>query len=105
MIRCLCCNKVMKNPDEYERSVCWHKKCIRKFFDTDKMPELDLSDGELERLADQTVNRGLTVPGVQKKLSLHLECPDLMPRLTIVDYPTGFILKPRSEEFPCLHQA
>lgn len=38
------------------------------------------------------------MPGVQKKLSLHLST-DLNARLTIVDYPTGYILKPQTEEF------
>ena len=49
-------------------------------------------------MATETVNEGLTVPGVQKKLSLHLST-DLNARLTIVDYPTGYILKPQTEEF------
>ena len=43
-------------------------------------------------------NEGFTVPGVQKKLSLHLSS-DTNARLTIVDYPTGFILKPQTEEY------
>lgn len=43
-------------------------------------------------------NEGFTVPGVQKKLSLHLT-NDTNARLTIVDYPTGFILKPQTEEY------
>lgn len=55
-------------------------------------------EGQLERLANETVNEGLTVPGVQKKLSLHLSS-DTNARLTIVDYPTGYILKPQTEEF------
>ena len=33
-----------------------------------------------------------------KKLSLHLSS-DTNARLTIVDYPTGYILKPQTEEF------
>ena len=59
---------------------------------TEEMPFLDITKEQLERLANETVNEGLTVPGVQKKLSLHLSS-DTNARLTIVDYPTGYILK------------
>lgn len=62
------------------------------------MPVLDITKDQLESLANEAVNEGLTVPGVQKKLSLHLSS-DLNARLTIVDYPTGYILKPQTEEF------
>ena len=65
---------------------------------TEEMPFLDITKEQLERLANETVNEGLTVPGVQKKLSLHLSS-DTNARLTIVDYPTGYILKPQTEEF------
>ena len=63
------------------------------------MPGLDISKEQLEQLANDTVNMGLTVPGVQKKLSLHLST-DVNSRLTIVNYPTGYILKPQTEEYP-----
>lgn len=68
------------------------------FFGTKKMPMIDITDEQLEELANDTVNKGLTVPGVQKKLSLHLSL-DIDTRLTIVDYPTGYILKPQTEEY------
>ena len=45
------------------------------------------------------------MPGVQKKLSLHLDTTDKNLRLTIVDYPAGFILKPQSEDFQNLPEA
>lgn len=65
------------------------------------MPALDISDMQLMELANTAVNKGLTVPGVQKKLSLHLT-GDSDARLTIVDYPTGYILKPQTEEYVML---
>ena len=58
----------------------------------------DITKEQLEKLANETVNEGIIIPGVQKKLSLHLSC-DMNTRLTIVDYPTGYILKPQTEEF------
>ena len=98
-MKCLCCGKVIaKNASELEKKWQWHKKCIKKFFHTEEMPVLDITKDQLEVLANKTVNEGLTVPGVQKKLSLHLSS-DLNARLTIVDYPTGYILKPQTEEF------
>ena len=102
MLRCLCCNKEITNPTSYESEVRWHGKCIRSFFGTDTVPELDSSEKELERIANSAVNKGLTVPGVQKKLSLHLSGDDRSAKLTIVDYPTGYILKPQSEEYESL---
>lgn len=98
-MKCLCCGKVItQNASESEKKWQWHKKCIKKFFHTEEMPVLDITKEQLEVLANKTVNKGLTVPGVQKKLSLHLSS-DLNARLTIVDYPTGYILKPQTEEF------
>jgi len=79
-----------------EKENCWHLKCIKSFFGTSTMPALDISEEQLLELANTAVNQGLTVPGVQKKLSLHL-IPDANARLTIVDYPTGYILKPQTE--------
>lgn len=72
------------------------RSVIKKFFHTDELPVLDITKEQLEILADETVNEGLTVPGVQKKLSLHLST-DMQSRLTIVDYPTGIILSHRQK--------
>ncbi len=104
-MKCLCCNKEIVSPDEYEKQVSWHSKCIKKFFGTEKIPELDCSEEEIEKLANSTVSKGLTVPGVQKKLSLHLETVDHVDRLTLVDYPTGYIMKPQSSDFQALPEA
>lgn len=98
-MKCLCCGKRIANSaSDVEKKWCWHKKCVRNFFQIEEMPVLDITKEQLEKLANETVNEGLTVPGVQKKLSLHLSS-DLNARLTIVDYPTGYILKPQTEEF------
>ena len=87
-MKCLCCGKVIKDTAaDKEKKNRWHSQCIKKFFGTTQMPALDLSEEKLEELASMTVNKGLTVPGVQKKLSLHLS-DDVEARLTIVDYPT-----------------
>ncbi len=45
------------------------------------------------------------MPGVQKKLSLHLVSDAAKPRLTLVNYPTGYILKPQVAEFEALPES
>ena len=95
-MKCLCCGKIISNSaSDVEKKWSWHRKCVQSFFHTKEMPILDITKEQLEKLANETVNEGLTVPGVQKKLSLHLSS-DLNARLTLVDYPTGYILKPQT---------
>lgn len=100
-MNCLCCGKPLKT----EEPSGWHKSCIRHFFGTSVIPELEIDNDALERLAVETTGKGLTIPGVQKKLSLHLMSEGRRPRLTLVNYPTGFILKPQVEEFRALPEA
>ncbi len=98
-MKCLYCQKDIRDSVSLEeKDSCWHKKCVKAFFGTDKMPILDVTKEGLNQLARKTVNKGLTVPGVQKKLSLHLST-ETESRLTLVDYPTGYILKPQTDEF------
>ena len=100
-MNCLCCGKPL--PDSAVSSG-WHKTCIKRFFGTKEIPEMDISDHALELLATESVSKGYTVPGVQKKLSLHLT-PGDKPRLTLIDYPTGYILKPQAKEFLALPES
>ena len=93
---CLCCGKKLDEKELSDHG--WHKGCIKNFFGTNTLPEIAISDEELERLANEAVNKRLTVTGVQKKLSLHLSKDDTY-RLTVVDYPTGYILKPQTQEY------
>ena len=101
-MKCLCCGKIIKeNADIQERDSGWHKKCVKSFFGTAHMPIIDITEEQLEALANDSVNKGLTIPGVQKKLSLHLSGVN-DARLTMVNYPTGYILKPQTEEYNSL---
>ncbi len=104
-MRCLCCNREIFAPKDVEKMSCWHGSCIKRFFGTSDFPELSLDNNILEKLANDTVNKGMTVPGVQKKLSLHLSKEKAMSRLTLVDYPSGYILKPQSPEYRSLPEA
>lgn len=100
-MRCLCCGKTLSTPNESG----WHKACIKRFFGTTELPEIDINNETLNLLATETTNKGFTVPGVQKKLSLHLVSDGSKPRLTLVNYPTGYILKPQVAEFEALPES
>lgn len=97
MSRCLCCGKMLRTETEHG----WHSSCIKSFFGTTKFPDIDVSKEVLNQIAIDNTNKGFTVPGVQKKLSLHLSQEDT-PRLTLVNYPTGYILKPQTDEYASL---
>lgn len=97
MSRCLCCGKALRT----ETTHGWHASCIKSFFGTAEFPDIDVSKEVLNQIAIDNTNKGFTVPGVQKKLSLHLSQDD-NPRLTLVNYPTGYILKPQTDEYAAL---
>ena len=100
-MNCYCCGKPLRKNDING----WHHACIKRFFGTTSIPKIEIDDHTLEEIARENTNKGITVPGVQKKLSLHLHSDDNSPRLTLVNYPTGYILKPQVAEFECLPEA
>lgn len=104
---CLCCGKPIKDSAKpEERKSGWHNVCVKRFFGTKELPEPDLSDEVMENIASESTRRGFTVPGVQKKLSLHLSAEkNEKTRLTLVGYPAGYILKPQSPDYPALPEA
>ena len=89
---CLCCGKKL---DLNKSQSGWHKSCIKNFFGTTELPEIEIDEKALELLALESTTKGFTVPGVQKKLSLHLFSEGNNPRLTLVNYPTGFTFNSR----------
>lgn len=100
-MNCLCCGKELHKANE----VGWHKACIKRFFGTTKLPKIEIDETTLKLLVEDTVKKGFTVPGVQKKLSLHLVSDDNKPRLTLVNFPTGYILKPQVSEYEALPES
>ena len=81
-----------------------HEKCSMQFFGTPFPPALEYSLDQMEELAKKVVERSISVPGVQPKLSLSLikEPSDHSDnRLTVVGALGGYyILKPPSDLFP-----
>eukprot|EP01156_Anaeramoeba_ignava_P011706 Anaeramoba_ignava/a484671_18.p1 GENE.a484671_18~~a484671_18.p1 ORF type:complete len:311 (+),score=34.92 a484671_18:494-1426(+) len=97
MNKCLCCSNELINEETY-----WHKKCIKKFFNTDQLPKIDLNTNALSTYFLTSYNKESLTTGVQKKISLHLQKDGDNARLTMIDYPSGYILKPVSEDYPQL---
>ena len=104
-MKCLYCNKIIAdNASDKEKVNEWHNKCVRQFFGTSKFPIIDISNKNLIEIASESTNKGFTVPGVQKKLSLHFE-GGAKPRLTLSNYPAGYILKPQTEDYEAMPEA
>ena len=99
---CLYCYEPLNGEENF------HKKCSQEFFGTPVPPVIPYSLDQMAELAKDIVERSVTVPGVQAKLSLSLvketrENSD--SRLTVVGALGGnYILKPPSEKYPEMPQ-
>ena len=96
--KCLYCYSVVENGTDY------HEKCASKFFNASTVPILEYSLNEMEILAKDIVDRSVSVPGVQAKLSMSV-VSDLKnksnDRLTVVGALGGnYIFKPPTSRFP-----
>ena len=100
-MKCLCCGNELKT----QTPSGWHKSCIRKFFGTEEVPEIIIDEKTFETLAAESTSNGFTVPGVQKKISLNLFKKEINPRLTLMNYPAGYILKPQVKDFKALPES
>ena len=98
MSKCLYCYKELSaNETDF------HKACSKQFFGSATPPLLTLNKEQLESLAKEIIIRSIAVTGVQPKLSLQLEkTRNEAPRLTLVGLYGDYILKPPSEQYPCL---
>lgn len=102
MNKCLCCAKELS-----EGEVLYHASCRRMMFGKNVAPCLNYSLDELNDLAKHHVLDRISVPGVQPKLSLHLERPRGSggARLTLVGLDGDFILKPPVKRWEGLPEA
>ena len=101
--RCLSCGQPLPQGTGFS----FHPACSRRLFGTPRPPMLARTWTELDALAKTAVLHRISVPGVQPKLSLHLEtgrsgCP---ARLTLVGLAGDYILKPPSPRWPHLPEA
>lgn len=97
MSACHICCRPLDSGDEL-----YHPRCSTGLFGSRSIPTLQYSWEDLNKLAEHIVRRSVTVPGVQPKLSLHLERSGGPGggRLTLVGLEGEFILKPPTREYP-----
>lgn len=100
MNRCLFCGNSLRNSE-----LDFHSNCSLKFFNTKTPPRFPYKLNEIAELAKSVIERSVTVPGVQAKLSLGLIKEVLSEetsyRLTIVGALGGnYIVKPPVNEYP-----
>lgn len=94
---CLFCYKELDNNTDF------HEKCSKSFFGQNKAPNIPYTLDEMTLLAKEVIERSVTVPGVQPKLSMSMIAKELgtsTGRLTVMGALGGeFILKPPSADF------
>lgn len=94
MNKCLYCYRSLEKGE-----ADFHTKCAKKFFGTEKVPVLEYTCKDLEKLAMQVIKDQTSLTGVQPKLSLHLNEQEGRQRLTIVGLWGKFICKPQTVQF------
>ncbi|HEX9514273.1 MAG TPA: HipA domain-containing protein [Puia sp.] len=102
--RCLYCYQPLDNSEKD-----FHQRCSLAFFGTAEAPEFAYSLDQMAELAKNIVERSVSVPGVQPKLSLTLVKDTVMDgargRLTVVGALGGnYIFKPPHNDYPEMPQ-
>ncbi len=99
--KCYICGKEII-PNE----TLYHAKCSKKLFGTQTVPTLNYTQEDLNKLANYIISKRISVPGVQPKLSLHLEKGNSnAERLTLVGLEGDYILKPQTNDWIHLPEA
>jgi serine/threonine-protein kinase HipA len=96
-------NKCLFCYEPLEPHLAFHEKCSRQFFGTPDPPTIPYSLSQMKELARQVVERSISVPGVQPKLSMSALKESKQKagtRLTVVGALGGqYIFKPPSEKY------
>lgn len=95
--RCRICLEPLRGDSEL-----YHSACCKQLFGSVSAPEVPYTWDQLNELAEKIVCEHITVPGVQPKLSVHIEKSGSRhnARFTLVGMEGGFILKPPVARFP-----
>lgn len=100
--KCLYCYKEVNGKSDF------HEACTIKFFGTKKAPLIPYSIDQMAELAKHVVERSISVPGMQAKLSMSLVRETQKSndtRLTVVGALNGnYIFKPPANEYPEMPQ-
>jgi serine/threonine-protein kinase HipA len=96
--KCLYCYEDLSEEKDF------HEKCAMTFFGNKIAPQIPYSLNQMSDLAKNIVERSISVPGVQPKLSMSVEKgskKNTNTRLTLVGALGGqYIFKPPSDQFP-----
>jgi len=96
MNNCLICYKPLDHHAER-----YHPRCCQQLFGQHTAPELPYAYDELKDIAKKVVRSRIAVPGVQAKLSLHLDRSiKKNSRFTLVGLWGHYILKPPLAAYP-----
>ena len=97
--KCLYCYKNLTTETDF------HEKCSLQFFGTKEAPKIPYTFDQMVDLAKNVVERSISVPGVQPKLSMAFNETAKDQRLTVVGALGGnYILKPPTLEYPEMPQ-
>lgn len=97
--RCLICGEDCPSGD-------YHATCARALFGSAVAPAFTYSAEDLNRLAKNLITSRVSVPGVQAKLSLHLErSAQGADRMTLVGLNGDYILKLPTASYPELPES
>jgi serine/threonine-protein kinase HipA len=96
-MKCLFCyEKLSENEKDF------HTLCSKKIFGHPQPPVFPFAENDLEKLALEVLKTQTTIPGVQPKISLHLNSENnkkTPKKFTIVGLWGGYILKPPSSHY------
>ena len=101
MSKCLYCYKELNDEIDF------HQKCSLAFFGLKQAPLLPYTLNQMSDLAKNVVERSVSVPGVQAKLSMSVVSKAIAndSRLTVVGALGGnYIFKPPTQDFPEMPQ-
>ena len=97
--KCLICGRACESGEN-------HLLCLRGLFGSETAPSFAYSIDELNRMAEKLVLSRMSVPGVQAKLSVHVERGMKgADRMTLVGLDGNYILKLPSGMYPELPEA
>ncbi len=97
--KCLYCYQELNSDSEF------HESCAKQFFGTKQAPIFPYSLSDMAELAKEVIDRSISVPGVQAKLSMSLVKKHMQEqqRFTVVGALGGnYIVKPANEQYPCM---
>lgn len=97
--RCLVCGRAVAHGGDY------HEACSKALFGSGNAPTFDCDERGLNELARRLILNRMSVPGVQAKLSVHLERRNGADRLTLVGMGGDWILKLPAEMWPELPES